>query len=765
MRAHTGSALSAIRRHPALAACAVLAFVLLVWVAFLNWEVTRKFEGRRWDLPAHVYARPLELYAGLPMSVEELEGEIARLGYQYVTLPPQEPGTWRRLGNRIELITRPFRFWDGQQPSRFLSLEIESGVVARLGDTRSDVAIARLEPLMIGSLFPAHGEDRLVVAPGEVPPLLPAALVAVEDRRFERHIGVDPFGLGRALVANLRAGEITQGGSTLTQQLVKNYFLDNRRTFTRKIREAVTAVILEWHYDKDELMNAYINEVYMGQDGNRALHGFGLASRFYFSRPLAELELHQIALLVALVRGPGYYDPYRFPERAVARRNLVLEMMAEVDAVSAASAEEAARRPLELWDRRTQGASYYPAYLQLVRRQLAHHYREEDLTREDLHVFTALDPGVQATAERALARGLERLEPAGRADDESLAGAVVVTSAASAEVLAVVGDRKSGYEGFNRALDARRPIGSLVKPAVYLAALQSGRYTLASTIPDEPLTVELENGTQWMPENFDKQVHGEVSLLRALAESFNLATVRLGLDVGLATVADALGDLGFDGTVNTYPSLLLGTVEMSPIEVAEIYGTLANGGFHTPPRAVRSVVDGGGEPLMHYPIEVEQSFDPALVHQLNQGLVEVLRRGTGRTADLPRDLVVAGKTGTSDGFRDNWFAGFSGQHVAVVWIGYDDNRPTRFTASTAALPVWADILGSLDTGSWAPADPHSSETRWIQYETGLEVSSRCRDAVALALPPGTSLRRGPRCGIDLRRLTERTVDWLSDIVD
>lgn len=739
-------------------------FAALAWIAFLNWEVTRKFEGRRWDLPAHVYARPLELYAGLPMTVDALESEIQRLGYHYVTLRPQKPGTWRRLGNRIELVTRPFRFWDGLQASRFLFLEIESGVVTRLGDARGEIAVARLEPLMIGSLFPAHGEDRLIVAPNEVPALLPAALIAVEDRRFEEHLGVDPFALGRALVANLRAGEITQGGSTLTQQLVKNYFLDNRRTFTRKIREAVTAVVLEWHYDKDELMNAYINEIYMGQDGNRAVHGFGLASRFYFSRPLAELELHQIALLVALVRGPGYYDPYRHPERALARRNLVLEMMAEVDAVSAASAAEAAARPLELWDRRTQGASYYPAYLQLVRRQLAQHYREEDLTREDLHVFTSLDPGIQATAERALARGLARLESAG-SEEAPLAGAVVVMSVSSAEVLAVIGDRRSGYEGFNRALDARRPIGSLVKPAVFLAALQSGRYTLASTIVDEPLTIELENGSEWTPENFDKETHGEVSLLRALAESFNLATVRLGLDVGLAPIVDTLHALGFDGTVHPYPSLLLGAIEMTPVQVAEIYGTLANSGFRTPHRAVRSVVDGHGEPLARYPIEVEQSFDPALVHQLNQGLVEVLRRGTGRAARLPPELVAAGKTGTSDGFRDNWFAGFTGQHVAVVWIGYDDNRPTGFTASTAALPVWTDIIGSLGSGSWVAAAPQSTETRWVQYETGLEVSSRCRDAVALALPPGTKLRRGPRCGIDLRRLTERTKDWLNDIID
>lgn len=754
-----------IRRRPWLVAASVVAIAFLAWIAYLSYDVTRQFEGRRWDLPAHVYARPLELYAGLPLSLEELEGELARLGYAEVAVRPAEPGTWRRLGERIELMTRPFRFWDGLQSPRFLSLAFEAGVLVSLRDAQGDVPIARLEPLMIGSLFPAHGEDRLIVAPDEVPPLLPAALKAVEDRRFERHLGIDPVALGRALLANLRAGEVTQGGSTLTQQLVKNYFLDNRRTLTRKIREAMTAVVLEWHYDKDELMNAYINEVYMGQDGNRAIHGFGLASRFYFSRPLAELDLHQVALLVALVRGPGYYDPYRHPERAAARRNLVLEMMAEVDAVSAASARDAAGMPLDLWDRRSQGASYYPAYLQLVRRQLARHYRDEDLNRENLQVFTSLDPGVQAAAERSLAEGLQQLEPDGAGEGTPLAGAVVITSTSSGEVLAVVGDRKSGFEGFNRALDARRPIGSLVKPAVYLAALRSERYTLASTVLDEPVTVPLENGSEWTPENFDRQAHGEVSLLRALAESFNLATVRLGLDVGIGRVVETLADLGFDGRVDPYPSLLLGAIGMTPMEVADVYGTLANGGFRTPHRAVRSVVDSDGEPLMRYPIEVQQALEPALVHQLNQGLAEVLRRGTGVAAQLPQALVAAGKTGTSDGFRDNWFAGFTGRHVVVVWIGYDDNRPTGYTGSTAALPVWAAIVRGLDTRSWSAAAPPGTEEHWLQYETGLEVASHCRDAVALALPPDTELRRGPRCGIDLRRLTERTVDWLSDIVD
>jgi len=745
----------AVRRRPVTSACIALLVVFSLYLLYLNWDITRKFEGRRWDLPAQVYARPLELYAGLSIEPRELERELKRLGYRPTNDSPEKPGSFRSDQWHTEIVTRAFQFWDELQTSLRLSLEFDGHQISRLTVGADDLPIVRLDPLLVGSIFPGDGEDRLVVEPEQVPALLPAALKVVEDRRFDEHHGVDPTAVLRAFVANIRAGAITQGGSTLTQQLVKSYFLDNRRTLWRKMREAIMAIILEAHFDKADLLNAYVNEIYLGQDGNRAIHGFGLASQFYFSKPLSELELHEITLLVALVRGPGYYDPRRFPERAIERRNLILRLMADFGIVTPEEAQAATTRNLDIWNTDTAGTSYYPAYLQLVRRQLATQYREEDLTSVGLRVFTALDPLIQASVERKLAEELDNLEPGTGAGEPVLTGAVVVTSTQSGEVLAIAGDRRAGYDGFNRALDARRSIGSLLKPVVYLAALQTGRYSMASLIDDTEISVELDNGDVWTPTNFSGESHGTVTLLQALVESFNMATVRLGMEIGVTEVAELLYRLGIPRRAEPYPSLLLGAVELAPIEVAQVYNTLANGGFRTPFRAVRSIVDAAGKPLERYPIEIVAAAEP------------VMRRGTGRTARyrLPEDLVVAGKTGTSDQFRDSWFAGFTGEHVMVVWVGYDDNRSTGLTGAAGALNIWAATMSDLTSSSYAAVQPANLEEQWIEYDTGLVSGPNCENAIPLALPVDATLPAESGCGFDLRRMGKRTLEWLQNAID
>ena len=737
-----------------------------ILILYLDRVVTPQFEGRRWTLPAQVFAQPLELYAGLSLSAEALEGELERL--QYVrTSDLTRPGTYRRRGARLDIAARRAQFVDEAREAQTISVIAGGGGVTQLTDMHgAELPIFRLDPLLIGSIFPIHGEDRIVVTPQEVPPLLPTALMVVEDRRFETHHGVDLEAILRAAWVNVRAGAIEQGGSTLTQQLVRSYFLDERQTLWRKIKEAVMAVILEARFEKSDLMNAYINEIYLGQDGERAIHGFGLASQFYFGKPLDELDLSEIALLVAIVRGPSYYDPRKHPERALARRDLLLKLLGDFGAVGEADARKALKQPLKVTSSVTAG--YYPAYLDFVRRTLRRDYREEDLTEAGLKIFTTLDPRVQATAERALTDELKRLDQRYKKKEVLLEGAAVVTAPQSGVVVAIVGGRQTGLDGFNRALDAKRSIGSLAKPVVYLAALETGRYNAASLIDDAPIEVKLPGGKTWRPENFTHQANGLVPLTRALADSLNMATVRLGLDVGVPQVAKTFARLGLDQSPDPNPALILGALDLSPLEVAQLYNSLANGGFRTPLRAVRAVVSAEGKALKAFPLEITLVADSATVYQLNRMLTKVTQRGTGRAVynRIAPDLIVAGKTGTSSDFRDSWFAGFTGNHLAVVWIGFDDNRPTGLTGSAGALTVWSNLMHRLDPISWDATLPESLTEVWIEYPTGLVAKPGCADdVVSIAVPRDSELPVKPGCGDGpLSDFADRTRQWLEGII-
>ncbi|MBS0366651.1 MAG: penicillin-binding protein 1B [Proteobacteria bacterium] len=728
---------------------AVLGAIVLgcVWyVAHLSHEVVTQFEGRRWTLPAQVYAAPLELYAGAPLSQAQMEHELQRLHYrQAVRL--DRPGGYLVQGSRIEVALRPVRFADEDRPAQVLSIDTGPAALTGLRDAAGhEVAVLRLEPLLIGSIFPSHGEDRIVVAPQDVPPLLPAALKAVEDRKFDSHHGVDPLAMLRALWVDLRARHYEQGASTLTQQLVRSYFLSTHQTLSRKLREAIMAMALDAHFSKADLMNAYINEIFLGQDGARAIHGFGLASQFYFGKPLQELQLPDIALLVAVVRGPSYYDPRRHPQRARARRDLVLNVLAEQGVVKRAEALAAAQRPLGVSSR--PAGAYYPAYLDFVRRTLRRDYREQDLTEAGLRIYTSLDPRAQDEAERALERELARLDRVRRKSGARLQGAVVVTSPQSGDVIAIVGGRDVGLDGFDRALDARRSMGSLVKPFIYLTAFESGHYNATTVVQDQPVDVKLPGGKHWRPENFTRQVYGPVPVVRALAESLNLATVGVGLDVGLPKVAKTLNDFGLDPAPEQVPAMLLGAVNVTPLEAAQLYNGLANGGFRSPLRAVRSVIGADGKALKAFPLQVTPVAPPEAVYMVDRMMVHVMDHGTGRAARaiLPPGLVVAGKSGTSSDYRDSWFAGFSGSHLAVVWVGYDDNQPTGFTGSAGALPVWAHIMSSVGASSWNATMPDTLAEVQIDFDSGLKVNSACAsDAVSVAVPGGTVVPAKASC--------------------
>ncbi len=703
------------------------------YLIVLDREITHRFEGRRWSLPARVYAAPLAIYADLALAPDELVGELRRLGYREArTRGELASGRYLVSGDRIRATLRPFRFADAGRPALPIDVRFKGGRVANVAGASGPLRYARLEPPIIGSFFASHGEDRLVVAPQDTPPLLIETLKAVEDRNFDTHLGFDIKGMVRALWANVRAGEIEQGGSTLTQQLVRSYYLDNRTTVTRKLKEIAFAVILDARFEKADLMNAYVNEIFIGQDGARAIHGFGLGSYFYFNKPLGELEAHEIALLVAVINGPSYYNPFRHPERAQRRRDLVLRTMRELALIDHGVFEQAVRRRLSLTETR-EGGRYYPAFMDLVRLELASDYDRETLSEQGLAIHTTLDPRKQQTAESAAKVTLAAIERDRNIPAGTLQAALVVRASQTGDIQAMVGGRQPGRQGFNRALNAKRPVGSLIKPLVYLAALETGRYNLATPVEDRALT--LPEFSDYSPTNHDGEFHGTVPLVRALGDSLNVASVRVGLDVGIADIAERLGE-ATGRYPPAYPSLLLGAYDASPFEVSEIYASFASGGFRTPANAVTAVVDARGNTLKRYPIDVEQMADPRDVATLTRALQIAMERGTGRWSPLA-DSGVAGKTGTSDDYRDSWFAGYDATSLAIVWIGRDDNQSHGLSGSQGALRIWNALMAKADT---APALTRESETVYIDYASGLRAMPRCGGTVSIPGPVDQGLR-------------------------
>lgn len=698
----------------------------------LDRQVRGAFDAKRWALPAHIYARPLELYSGRGLDAATLAAELKGLGYRHLETA-SSAGTFSAEGSTLSIATRGYSFPDGDEPQQILRVSFApdalgtTRIVALNGSVSGDIAIARLEPRPLGSVSDSVHEDRDLLRLDEVPEALIETLLLTEDRSFFNHHGIALRAVLRASFANLRAGGVVQGGSTITQQLVKNILLTPERSWSRKIKEALMAVTLDWRYSKEEILEAYLNEVYLGQSGNRAIHGFGLASQFYFERPLDELDLHEFALLVGMVRGPSYYSPRRHPERAFARRNRVLNRLEELAGLDSDVVSRYREMDLGVTAKGA-GRRGHPAFREYVQRHLRSQYAPEELQADGLDVFTTLDPLIQTTVEKSLAEGLNQIEQDRDLDAGVLEGAVVVVSVDNGEVLAAVGGRKAGFDGFNRALDARRPIGSLIKPAVFLTALrQSNRYNLTTLLEDEPFTVKGPDGQIWEPGNYSGKPHGVVTLIETLSRSYNLASARLGLEVGLEPVIETLERLGLSGDIPRYPSLLLGALDLAPIEVAQMYQTLANGGFLAPLKTVSSVVTADGRALRRKSSGLQQTVDAAPVYLVTEAMQEVMRSGTGKSISNLFDpaLGLAGKTGTTDDFRDSWFAGFSGNYVTVVWVGRDDNESTGLSGSSGALKIFGRVMSEFSLNSVSRKVPANISEYTIESSSGLLADQHC----------------------------------------
>ena len=730
----------------------IATIVFVLWCVWIDRQIRESFSSLQWALPARIYARPMELYPGASHSLDEVQTTLQQLGYREVS-QLNRPGEFRRLGQSLQIQTRGFDFWDGPEPTQTLAVFFAGDRITsleRIGG--GSVPLARLEPVEVTQFNPDTGEDRLPLALGDVPLVLIEAVIAVEDSRFYEHHGVDPKGIARAMLANIRAGGIVQGGSTLTQQLVKNLYLHRDQTFRRKIEEALMAVALDLRFSKNQILEAYLNEVYLGQDGNRAIHGFALGAQHYFSRPLTQLSLDELALLAGMPRGPSLYNPRRTPERAISRRNTVLARMVDAGYITEEQRTQASQAELAVTPRPAYRGNGYPAFMELVQKNLARDYDSAALRTEGLRIFTTLDLAMQTTLEARLDKAVAAVQRAD-SDNGPLEAAVVITDATNGDVRALAGGRRAGYTGFNRALNARRQIGSLVKPATYLAALESGAgdYSLATVLSDAKREIELDNGTYWSPSNYENRYFGDGYLFDALERSRNQATVDLGLKLGLPATIDMLRRLGYNGDVAAYPSLLLGAVDMTPIEVAQMYQTLASGGFRTPLRAVEAVMTGDGQRLQRYGLAIEQVASQRSMFLLEHALQGVFSRGTARTAQstMQANLPLAGKTGTTNDLRDSWFAGYGDDLVAVVWLGHDNNGATGLTGATGALKVWSDIMSSLRIEPRTTAPPPDIEWRQVSQNAVRDPAYRqCQDSVLLPFAESRPPDRAVDCEDD-----------------
>jgi len=728
------------RAHPwrgrlltALLACAALALGFLIpYTVYLNQQVTERFSALQWQIPTRVYARPLHLYPGLAMDARTLRTELDAAGYQEDGAGERE-GSYHADGGRFTISSRGYTDIDGQVPPRRIEVALSGGRVAGLRDAASRKAIrsARLDPARIATLYGQRQEERRLVRIEEVPELLVTGLQAVEDRDFARHYGIDLSGMARAAWVNLRSGEKRQGASTLTQQLARSGLLGigKEQTWTRKFNEILYALILEARYDKRTILETYLNQVYLGQRGNQAIHGVASGAEFWFGRDLDTLTTEQVALLIGLVKGPSYYDPRRHPQRALERRNIALSMLHDTGLIDDAEYERARKAPLGVTRQPgVAAANRFPAYIDLVRRQLAQDYPERALQGAGLTVLTGMSPSAQAYAEGAVVRSIQALQTGKR---PPLEAGVVVTDVHAGDVLAVVGGREVSAHGFNRAVEARRPVGSLLKPFVYLLALaQPQRFSLASFVEDAPVTVQLSRGRRWSPANSDNRSHGTVRLVDALAHSYNQATVRVGMQVGPERLAQLIQVLaGIEAEPN--PALILGSTDQSPYAMAQLYQFLASGGEIQPLRAVRGVLDPEGRLLKRYDTAPApaQEGDSIAANLITVALQQAVSEGTGR--QLVRDglgrLSPAGKTGTSNDGRDSWFAGYTGDHLAVVWMGNDRNEQTGLYGATGAMRVWSGLFARLPTSPLRVADK-GLDWQWVEASGSYVTDADCPGA-------------------------------------
>ncbi len=674
----------------------VMAILLGIYGVYLAGKISDRLDGKVWDLPAAVYGRTVNLEPGMDYSLNEMVKLLEGMQYRKVTKITRA-GEFSVTGNTIQMLRRPFDFPDSKEGQINARLTFGSSGLEKIEnvDNGREFGFFRLDPKLITMLQSANGEQRLFLARSGFPDELVKALLVTEDRNFYEHDGISITSIGRALLANLTAGRAVQGGSTLTQQLVKNLFLSNERTLVRKANEAYMALIMDYRYDKDRILELYLNEVYLGQSGDEQIRGFPLASLYYFGRPVDELSLDQVALLVGMVKGASVYNPWRNPKNALERRNVVLKLLqTQGGVIDQEMYDVLSARPLGVKEK-SGVITPQPAFMQLVRQELREKLGDKVDDLSGVKIFTTLDPVSQDAAENAVEEGVKAIRAERKKPD--LEGAMVVVDRISGEVRAMVGGSQPQFAGFNRAMAAERSIGSLAKPMTYLTALGiPDTYRLNTWLDDQPLTINVPGGGgTWSPRNDSKTFSGRVMLVDALARSINVPTVNLGMAVGLDAVADTFVRLGAPAkNIQKVPAMLLGAVNLTPLQVSQLFQTIGSGGNRATLSALRSVIAEDGTVIYQSFPQAQRAVAPQAAYMTLYGMQQVVERGTAarRLGSKFGKYHLAGKTGTTNLMRDSWFVGIDGKEVTVSWMGLDDNSPSGLYGGSGALVLYGRYL-------------------------------------------------------------------------
>jgi penicillin-binding protein 1B len=728
--------------------------VMVVFVAFIGFVgytyvvITKKFDSsRRWDLPSRIYSDATPIVPGMSIPRTLLEPKLNHVGYHEVQRRVANPGDYRYVDGNLEIYLQNFEYPDIEFRAVPAVIEMDGDEVRGVKRLDDKVALRgiRIEPELITSIYNNEMEDRLPVSLSAVPKAVSDAIIATEDKNFYSHKGLSITGILGAARTDLKKGNITHGGSTLTQQLVKNLYLNPERTWRRKGTEMVMAILLEFRYQKPEILEAYLNEIYLGQNGPVQIIGVEQAAQLYFGKHVTYLTLPEAATLAGMIKSPNVYNPLKYPERAKPRRDVVLGLMRDQGKITADEYAAAIAAPLTT-ARFPKTSRSAPFFVDLVLKQLKETYPETQLRTEGLRIFTTLDTIMQRSAEQALDAGIEGLDkrfPYLRRSATPLEGVMLTIQPGTGYVKALVGGRNYSNTQFNRAIQARRQPGSLFKPFVYVTAMDPERgqqaFTAATVLDDSPISVKTGNAV-WEPHNYDQKFHGHVSVREALAHSYNIPAVRAAINAGVPNVIKTASNIGIESRLKPYPSVSLGSFEVTPLEIAYAYSAFANLGVKAEPISILAVSTRDGKLLESREVKMKRVAPANVCYVMNDILKDVFTYGTaGKAHSLGFARAFAGKTGTTSDYRDAWFIGYSPRILTLVWVGFDDGHSVRLAGGDACVPIWTAhmnrIVGLVPDVDWRR--PDDVIERQIDPESGMLATPYCPSSKSEIFVSGT----------------------------